>query len=226
MYQRRSDNSPPSWFVFLLGIALIFGVYYLWNNLREFFQAGGLSVSEATRAAQLDVTATLNRQEILQLELPTRRPTSTERPPCQDFEVLAESGIMRQAASTAAPIVESVIRGTTVCVLGSERGGEGFIWYLIDRDAITRRIEVVYMREDILRSLNPTPTPSITPPPLPSITAIPTRTVSPTLNPETPIVRSTRQSSQPIQNTPSPSPSSTEANSSPTLTPTPPRIGI
>lgn len=151
-YSNRRDG-PPSWFVFLLGIALIFSAYYLWANLREFMRIGGLSIQEATVQAQIRETATREAALERASNLPTRRPTSTPRPECVDYEVIAASGNMRNAPSTLANLLESVPRGTILCVVGNEFGEAEFVWYLVDRDPITRRIELGYIREDIVRPL-------------------------------------------------------------------------
>lgn len=180
----RNKSGPPSWFIFLLGVALVFGGYYLWTNFRQFVISGAVSVAEATEQFQEQSTATAERQIILETSLPTRRPTVTPKPPCQDFEVTAQSAIMRQDASTNSPLLDTLPQGNVVCVLGAREGADGFTWYLIDQEPQTRRVETGYMREDVIRALNPTPTPSDTPLPLPSITPTPTPTLTPTLPPE------------------------------------------
>ena len=166
-YSTRNDG-PPSWFVFLLGIALIFSAYYLWANLREFMRVGGLSIAEATRQAEVRSTSTREAALERAQGLPTRRPTSTPRPECIDYEVIAPSGNLRNAPSTLANLVESIPQGTILCVVGSELGQAEFVWYLVDTDPITRRIEIGYIREDIVRPLidstdTPQSFPTVTP---------------------------------------------------------------
>ncbi|MEM9951633.1 MAG: hypothetical protein AAF846_08545 [Chloroflexota bacterium] len=181
-YRVRRGGGPPSWFIFLLGIAFVFGGAYLWANFQTFLRSGGLSVSEATAVSQVQSTSTAVRQVTNIAQLPTRRPTATPKPDCQNFEVSASSGIMRQAASTTSRLLESLSQGSIVCVLDSTEGADGFVWYYIDRDAVTNFIEPGYMREDVVRPINPTPTPSDTPLPFPTITLTytPTGTATPT----------------------------------------------
>jgi hypothetical protein len=174
-YHRRQNDGPPSWFVFLLGIAFIFGGFYLWTNFQDYLRTGGLSVDQATQVSREEASATAVQRVTTVAELPTRRPSSTPKPDCQEFRVSAATAIMRQQPSTAATLVESIPEGTMVCVLEATTGGDGFIWYLIDRDPVTRLIETAYMREDVIEPANPSPTPSITFLP-PTITA----TYSPT----------------------------------------------
>lgn len=201
MYSQRNSGAP-TWFVMLIGIALVFGGYYLWTGLQSYMESGGLSAADATRQAALDMTATQDRRLALEASLPTPRPTATPRPECQDFEVVVESAIMRAAPSTSAAFIDNIAGGTIVCVIAPEADG---VWYLIDQEPITRRIEAAYMREDVIRPVNPTPTPSDTPIPPPTITQTYTQTPLPsaTLDPNI---------------TPSSTPSRTPP---PTITPTP-----
>ncbi len=180
-YSKRQGGGPPSWFTFLLGVAFVFGGTYLWSNLQTFMRSGVVSVSEATAISQGSGTSTAVRQVTAVAELPTRRPSPTAKPACQEFEVSAGNGIMRQAASTTARLLDSLAQGTVICVLDRVEGDDGFIWYFIDRDAITNFIEPGYMRQDVVRALNPTPTASNTAPPAPTITLTytPTATATP-----------------------------------------------
>ncbi len=197
-YSSRRGNGPPAWFIFLLAVAFIFGLYYLLAGFQNYLTTGGLSVAEATEMSAFDVTSTAVRDSALLAELPTRRPTSTPKPPCQEFEVIVSSAIVRREPTTNSPMAGVLEEGSVVCVLERAAGTD---WYLIDRDAITRRIETGYMRQDLIRALNPTPTPSNTPIPPPTITT--TYTPSPT-------------------RTPTPGPTNTpDPNSTPTLTLTP-----
>jgi len=209
MYSSRG-NGPPAWFVFLIAVVLIFGGYYLWLNLRDFMVSGGVSVSVATQQAVQQFTATAVRESDIQAAQPTRRPTSTPRPPCQEFEVTVASGIVRERASTESPLVEALDQGVIVCVLSGETGADGFTWYMIDRDELTTRIETGYMREDVIRPLNPTPTPSDTATLPPTITPTSTPTLTPTV-----------EEREAMTETPAPSRTTT-----PTITPTPTSSGV
>ena len=179
-YSTRRGGGPPAWFTFLLGVAFVFGGTYLWSNFQTFMRSGVVSVSEATAISQGLGTSTAVRQVTAVAELPTRRPSPTPKPECQEFEVSAGNGIMRQAASTDSRLLESLEQGTVVCVLDRVEGADGFTWYFIDRDAITNFIEPGYMRQDVVRALNPTPTPSNTAPPPPTITLTYTPTATAT----------------------------------------------
>lgn len=189
-YNTRRDG-PPAWFITLLAIALIFGTYYAWINLQEFMRVGGLSIAEATRQAELNRTATQEQRIFLATSLPTRRPTATSRPECLDFEVIADTGNLRDDPTTQSDFIGSLPNGTVICVLGTRRGEGNFIWYLLDRDPLTRRIEEAFIREDIVRPLNPTSTPRPTIPrtntPIPADTHTPapaTNTPRPSNTPE------------------------------------------
>lgn len=179
-YRRRQGGGPPAWLTFLLGIAFVFGGSYLWSNLQSFVRSGGISVGEATAISQGLSTSTAIRQVTNIAALPTRRPSATPKPNCQYFEVSATNAIMRQAASTTSRLLESLPQGTVICVLDIVEAEDGFIWYFVDRDEVTNFIEPGYMREDLVRALNPTPTPSNTAPPPPTITLTYTPTVTAT----------------------------------------------
>lgn len=210
-YSSRRSDGPPTWFLFLLVVALIFGGYYLLMNLRDYLRTGGLSIAEATAMAIQRESTAVQRQVTIAAELPTSRPSSTPRPACEDFIVIAESGIVRQQATTRSPIAETLPGGTTVCVVGRESGSDGFTWYLLDRNPVTNRIDIGYVRSDIVRPVRPTPTPSNTPPPLPTITP----TSSPTAT-ETVIVPTRSQTDAP----------SATPRASATITPTPTAISV
>lgn len=182
-YRTRQGGGPPAWFTFLLGVAFIFGGTYLWSNFQTFLQTGGISVGEATTISQDFSTSTAVRQVTVAADLPTRRPTATPKPDCQEFEVTANSAIMRQAASTTSRLLETLPQGTVLCVLDNLEGEDGLTWYFVDRDALTNFIEPGYMREDVVRPLNPTPTPSNTALPAATITLTYTPTASNTPQP-------------------------------------------
>ena len=170
-YGRR--GGPPSWFVILLGIAIVFGLYYLWIGLRG-FMSSGLTVVESTRQAIERTTATAVRIVELQYLAPTPLPTYTPVPPCQEFVVIVRSAIVRSSPSTDSRIVEAFKEGETVCVITKRPNSE---WYVLDKNTLTRRLEPVYMHEDIIRALYPTDTPTRTPTETPSNT--PTASLTP-----------------------------------------------
>lgn len=167
-------SGPPSWFVILVGIAIVFGVYYLWLGLRS-FMASGASVSESTQQAIDQSTATAVRIQEIVLNAPTPLPSFTPIPPCQEFIVRVPVAIVRAGPSTSSRIVEGLREGETVCVITMLPDSE---WYLIDQNMLTRRLERVYMHRDIIRALNPTPRPTATA--IPSDTSTPTDTATTT----------------------------------------------
>lgn len=160
-------SGPPSWFVILLGIAIVFGLYYLWAGLRNFLSTG-VTVVESTQQAIERHTATAVRIQEIAFNAPTPLPTFTPIPPCQDFAVGVREAIVREAPGTNSRILGAQKEGATVCVIAALPNTD---WYLIDDNPLTRRIDKVYMHRDIIYALYPTPTPTITPTSSPTATA-------------------------------------------------------
>jgi hypothetical protein len=161
-----------------MGVALVFGLYYLWNGVSDYLASGGLGVVEATERAVIVDTATAERVEAARLEF-TPLPTATPLPECQDFVSIAEMNVnIRQAPSRSAPVLGVLAPGETVCVITQEAE-----WRLIDRNPLTRRIEEAYVFANTLQAVNPTPTPSDTVTPAPTVTPLPTDTPSITPSP-------------------------------------------
>jgi hypothetical protein len=188
---RRRDGIP-AWLVFLIAVALVFGVYYVWTGIRDFLRTGGLGITEATQRAAIVTTATVERRVTQQAGAAveaTRRPTSTPVPECMDFVVNVPVAVVRSAPSTRGDVVVQLRQGETVCVVG--RASENSEWYLIDSNPRTRALEAVYMHQDIIEAMNPTPTPSRTMTPLPTVTPTfsltpsesPVPTIAPTMTP-------------------------------------------
>ena len=169
----RRRSGPPSWFVILLGIAIVFGVYYLWLGVRNFV-ATGVTVAESTQQAVVGITSTALRIREMEFNAPTPLPSFTPVPPCQEFMVRVPEAIVREMPNTNSRIVAALREGETVCVIAALPDSD---WYIIDENPLTRRLDKVYMHRDIIRALNPTATPTITPTPAP--TATPTRTLTP-----------------------------------------------
>ncbi len=191
--RQRQRSSPPSWFVILLAIAIVFGLYYLWIGLRNFV-ATGATVVESTRQAIDRHTATAVREQAIELDAPSPLPSFTPIPACQDFVVRVRQAIVRAEPSTGSRIVKALDEGATVCVIAALPDSA---WYLIDDNPVTRRIDRVYMHGDIIRALHPTATP--TPTFTPSKTPLPTLTF-------TPRPRPTSARSSPTRPPPSPPP--------------------
>jgi len=201
------SSGPPAWLIFLVAIALVFGVYYLWLGVRSFVNEASNAISDNTATAQVFTTATQQRVQSDNLAL-TPPPTSTPLPECQDFRVVAEpSAILRAGPSTDTLPEGTLLVGEELCVLQREGDTD---WFLVDTNPLTRRIEAAYVREDLVEAVNPTPTPSNTPTPAPTVTPAPTETPSITPSPvptETPNPDVTSTPSM----TPSPVPSPTVA---------------
>jgi hypothetical protein len=200
---RRSNYSGggiPAWLVFLVGVALVFALYYLWVGLRDFVATGGLGIQEATEQAIDISTATAERIQS-ELVVITPLPTLTPLPECQDFVVISEMRAnLRSAPNTSAQVIGSLIPGETLCVIEHDSSGD---WYLVDLNPATRRVEPAYIAASIVEAVNPTPTPTNTFTPAPTVTPVPT---------ETPTI------------TPSPAPTNTpdpDATDTPTPTPLP-----
>lgn len=202
---RRSPGGPggpPAWLIFLLGVALVFGGYYLWMGVSNFIAENRLGFPTATDAAAIateTATAIVFVQRQTQAAI-TPQPTFTPIPPCQEFVVVVERANVRFAPSTDSLVLEVYEADAPVCVIS--RPADAPDWYLIDRNPQSRRIDEAYISASIVEALFPTPTPSITPTPAPTVTPVPTLTPS-----ITPTPRPTR--------TPDPN-----ATPTPTLTPT------
>jgi hypothetical protein len=175
------QSKSPTWLVFIIAVALILGVYYLWQGFRTYLQSGGLGIMEATEQAQIGATATANRLQTLPQFESTRAATFTPIPECKQFVVNVPSAIVRESASTNAPIVTSWSQGTIVCMI--DRAPTDGEWYVVDGNPETRRIEFAYMHESVVEAVNPTPTPSRTPTPLSTVTPLPTSTITRTPSP-------------------------------------------
>ncbi len=175
-YRSRRSNPPP-WLVFLLGVAAVFGVYYLTAGFQDFVESGGLGIREATQQAALIATATrerlATREAISATRLATVRPSPTDVPPCERFVVSVPIAIIRAAPDTSAQIVDQVPSGTDICVVARHSDTDAIDWLLIDYNPRTRRLDAAYIREDLVRAANPTPTPSMTFTPLPTVTDTP-----------------------------------------------------
>ncbi len=196
---RDRGDGLPAWLVFILGAALIFGLYYLWQGAQNFLRTGGLGVEESTQRAVVVASATAKRvTSVLSVDNRTRAPTATPIPPCQDFIVSVPNAVVREGPSTASGIVTSYKEGQAVCVISMEPDSD---WYLIDTTPETRRLDAAYMHESVIRAVNPTPRPTITSTPLPTVTPLPTLTPS-----QTPIIRPTRTPRVTPTETPTPTP--------------------
>jgi len=196
-------GGPPSWLIFLLGIAVVFGLFYLWTGIQNFIASGGLPVFEATEQAEEVATATAVQVQTAQvISTVPPRPTATPFPECIDFVVNVPSAVVRERPTIGSLALDARSEGEVVCVISPV--AENPEWYLIDENPATRRIEPAYMSEIVIQALNPTPTPTNTFTPAPTVTPAPSAT--PTLSP-TPAP--TRTPDPDATNTFTPTPSTT-----------------
>ncbi len=170
---RRGRDGLPAWLIFLVGIALVFGIYYVWLGIQSFLRSGGRGIIESTRSAAIVSSATA---EFVQTGVPTVKPTTTPFPPCIPFVVIVPNARVRAAASDSGAILTSFFMGDTVCVEG--RAAPDSVWYIIDWKPETRRVDIAYMHESVIEAKNPTPTATLSPTTPPSVTPPPTLTPS------------------------------------------------
>ncbi|MDZ4763669.1 MAG: hypothetical protein SGI73_03895 [Chloroflexota bacterium] len=209
-------------------MALVFGIFYLFQGAQTFLRTGGMGVEESTRQAQILASATQERATRAVRQY-TAMPTATPQPTCTDFRVIVPNAIVRQSASANAAVLTSFNQGTIICVLWRDPGSE---WFTIDRDTETRRRELAYMHESVIEPLNPTPTilptetfpptaairatlpPTVTPPP--SQTALTSDTARPPASTRTSAPTATPIGTRSVPVTPSPAP---DTDNVPTLPP-------
>jgi hypothetical protein len=223
---RRGRDSIPAWFIFLVGIALVFGIYYVWLGIQSFLRSGGRGIIESTQNAAIVSTATAAS---IETGIPTVRPTTTPFPPCEPFFVIVPNARVRAAPGDSGAVLTSFFMNDPVCVEG--RAAPDSEWYIIDWKPETRRVDIAYMHESVIAPKNPTPTPTPTQKPPPSVTPLPSLTPSriatitrtPTVT-QTPTITPTLPPSETPTVTPTVSASETPMPTDPpaiTLTPSP-----
>lgn len=198
---RRGRDGLPAWLIFLVGIALVFGLYYVWLGIQSFLRSGGRGIIESTRSAAIVSTATA---AFIETGIPTVKPTTTPFPPCEPFYVIVPNARVRAAPSDSGAILTSFFMNDPVCVEGKVAPDSE--WYIIDWKPETRRVDIAYMHESVIAAKNPTPTPTRSPTPPPSVTPAPSLTPS-----RTPKVTITV----------TPEATATDDSAKPTLPPTP-----
>ena len=200
---RRGRDGLPAWLIFLVGIALVFGVYYVWLGIQSFLRSGGRGIIESTRSAAIVSTATAAS---IETGIPTVKPTTTPFPPCIPFVVIVPNARVRSAPSDSGAILTSFFMNDPICVEG--RVAPDSEWYIIDWKPQTRRVDIAYMHESVIEAKNPTPTPTNTQKPPPSVTPAPTLTPS-----RTPKVTPTDTPEPTATDTPKPTMTRTPASS-------------
>lgn len=178
---RFGRSGPPSWLVFLLGVAFVMGMFYLWQGVSNFMQTEGRGILES-RTLQAEVNTATAVRITFEAEsvLITPLPTGTAIPECTEFVVTVDRANIRAEPRLDATWLQTALQGESLCVLGEEND-----WYLLDLNPNTRRIDSGYVRNDLVEARNPTPTPSRTFTPAPTVTNLPTSTptISPTPRP-------------------------------------------
>lgn len=202
MSYRSTQSNLPGWFVFILAVTLVFGIYFMWVGLQDYL-AAGLPLPTPTATDDNTVFDPEFSLSVSATPVPTRTPV----PECLEFVVSVPSAIIRQQPTTASAILDTVPEGEAICVISQYADTE---WYLIDFNRRTNRLEEAYMHEDVIEAANPTLTPTDTFTPPPSVTPMPTVPVT-----ETPTPSATNTRNPDDTDTPTPSP---------TLTPTVPII--
>lgn len=171
----RSGGGVPPWLVFAVGVAIVFGFFYVMQGAQSFIRTGGVGREEATRRALATdnaPTSTAGRATLPGLSGNAAAPllSPTPMPTCTDFRVIVPNAIVRDAPTPNAAVVTGFNQGSIVCVLFQEPGTE---WYAIDRNTQTRRHELAYMHQSVIEAVSPTMTPSMTMTPLPTVTPLP-----------------------------------------------------
>ena len=197
---KGGGSGPPTWLIFLVGIALVFGLYYVWLGVQNFLRTGGGGVVESTERAEILASATAQF-----LPATSVRASATPIPDCEDFIVTVPSANVRQDPNQTSPVLKVFKQNETVCVIG--RPSPDSEWYTIDLLPASRRLELAYMHQSVVQAANPTPTPSRTPTALPTVTATPSPTRTETPVPVPTETRDLRLTDTPVPTvTPSPTP--------------------
>ncbi|GAB4309456.1 MAG: hypothetical protein Kow00117_02830 [Phototrophicales bacterium] len=177
-----SNGGTPAWLIFLLGIAVVFGLYYLWLGFRDFAEEGLDQIEQVTQQAAVIITSTQVQIQIQETQAQiTPLPTFTPIPDCQDFRVIVDRALIRNAPSTTAAILDSADFGEILCVIQPDV--RDIEWYLLDLNPETRRINEGYIFSNLVEAVNPTPTPTDTYTPAPTVTPLPTRLPTNTFTP-------------------------------------------
>ncbi len=167
----RSGPSPV--LVVVIAAFLVFGGYFVWTGLLNFFEAQGdinhniTQVARSTETAEARPTATR----------PYFPVTFTPLPPCQTFVVDVESAVYRECPSkdnTKCPVRDTVPYGTELCVYA--RAPENPEWYVVELNPGGAYRDIVYIHESVVEAANPTPTPSLTFTPAPTVSPAPSST--------------------------------------------------
>jgi hypothetical protein len=185
MYQRGSTKTP-FWVAALGGMLFVFASYLLYAGFLTFLTSGGDITAPATATAASAAQATgyaLNQAPEVGAQgtarIPTRLPTRTTVPPCQDFVVSVVKARVRECAKDTCTSLDTMLsQGQIVCVLGPAAGAVD--WYQVNLRPDQLYPEIAYMHSSVIDAVRPTSRPSRTPTGLPTVTPLPTITNTPT----------------------------------------------
>jgi hypothetical protein len=113
-------------------------------------------------------------------------PSLTPIPVCEQFSVNVDRTVLRICPDQECEARQLVTYGQELCVYGhalpQEQYPDAVQWFEVDINSSGAFRELVYVHEDVVQAMNPTPTPTRTFTPLPTITQTPTlrQTVTPT----------------------------------------------
>lgn len=205
MYPRQS-RTIPAWLIVVSAMLLVFGGYYIWRGLIDFFDSRGDIAAPATYAVSTLQTATFDTFSA-QGNVPTvnvaSQSLSTPKPSrvCHDFRVIVIRARVRECPNETCNTVVMPGQGAQMCVYGPAQ--EAPEWYEVNVNPDAPVPHIGYMHNSVVEAISPTKRPTITPTPLPTITPVPSLTSTQTMTP-------------PPSNTPDPAAPATW-----TLTPTP-----
>jgi len=179
MYPRTTGGIPILGTV-LIGVALVFGVYLMWNGLMTYVAAhGDITAPMTARAAD---QATQTQQIVIALITPTQRPTATPPRPCAQFKVRGVNTIVHECAKLSCATLSTILQpDQTVCVYGVEPSATD--WYIVNLDPGNLYPHLSYVHRSVLYPLNPTQIPTRTLAHPPTVTAVPTLSGLATITP-------------------------------------------
>lgn len=143
----------------LVAFTLVFATFFLLQGLRNASTGVDPQRSAATQQAQWEFTEIAEQNRAL-YSTQTARPTATAIPPCQEFTIRTAMANIRAEPDIDAERLDRLPEGSAICVI--QAASSTAEWYLIDRNPNTRRVEIGYMHQSVLRATNPTPRPTAT----------------------------------------------------------------
>ncbi len=164
------NRRPPMLLLLLVAFTLVFAAFFSLQGLRNLSTGLDPASAAATQQAQREITA-IAEQNRARFETQTARPTATAIPPCQEFTIRTAMANIRAEPDIDGERLDRLPEGTTICVIQAASANSE--WHLIDRNPNTRRIEIGYMHQSVLRAANPTPRPTASATPITLATITP-----------------------------------------------------